>query len=101
MKAGEDAKSSVRFYQAARNTASSFPRAICRLFANRRDFHMAETTKLSVGRALEKLRGKDSPKSKLAALDEKIGALDTEIQRMRAARRRIERDQQAASNKRD
>ena len=33
---------------------------------------MAETTKLSVGRALEKLRGNDTPKTKMTRLDEKI-----------------------------
>ena len=55
---------------------------------------MAETTKLSVGQALEKLRGTESPKTKMTRLDEKIDALDKETQRLRAARRRLERDQQ-------
>ena len=36
---------------------------------------MAETTKLSVGQALDKLRGTDEPASKMARLDEKIEAL--------------------------
>jgi hypothetical protein len=54
---------------------------------------MAETTKLSVGQALEKLRGKESPRSKMTQLDDKIDALDKETQRLRAARLRIERDQ--------
>jgi hypothetical protein len=54
---------------------------------------MAETTKLSVGQALEKLRGADTPKTKMTRLDEKIDALDKETQRLRAAKRRIERDQ--------
>ena len=61
---------------------------------------MAETTKLSVGQALEKLRGTDSPKNKVTRLDEKIDALDEETQRLRAARRRLERDQRAGDNKR-
>jgi hypothetical protein len=62
---------------------------------------MAETTKLSVGQALEKLRGTDAPKSRMSRLDEKIDALDEETRRLKAARRRIERDQRAGSNKRD
>ena len=49
---------------------------------------MAETTKLSVEKALEKLRT-DSPKSKNERLDEKIDALDEEIKRMRAQRLRL------------
>jgi len=61
---------------------------------------MAETTKLSVGQALDKLRGTDVPKAKIARLDEKIETLDQETQRLRAARRRIERDQ-AGSAKRN
>lgn len=62
---------------------------------------MAETTKLSVGQALDKLRGTDVQKAKIARLDEKIETLDQETQRLRAARRRIERDQRAGSAKRD
>ena len=62
---------------------------------------MAETTKLSVGQALEKLRGTEAPKAKMARLDEKIDTLNQETQRLRAMRRRIERDQQAASTKPD
>ena len=54
---------------------------------------MAETDKLSVGKALEKLRGTEGSKSKIARLDEKIDALDEETQRLRALRLRIERDQ--------
>jgi len=53
---------------------------------------LAETTKLSVGQALEKLRGTDVPKAKMARLDEKIDALDEETQRLGAMRRRLERD---------
>ena len=62
---------------------------------------MAETTKLSVGQALEKLRGTDAPKAKMARLDEKIDTLDEETQRLRAMRRRLERDQRAGSTGRD
>jgi hypothetical protein len=62
---------------------------------------MAETTKLLVGQALEKLRGTEAPKTKKTQLDEKIDALDEETQRLRAARRRLERDQRAGATKRD
>ncbi|MGB6351522.1 MAG: hypothetical protein WBG10_16005 [Pseudolabrys sp.] len=62
---------------------------------------MAETTKLSVGQALEKLRGADAPKAKMARLDEKIDTLDQETQRLRAMKRRIERDQRAGTTEHD
>ena len=62
---------------------------------------MADTTKLSVNQALEKLRGTDSSKTKMTRLDEKIDALDEETRRMKAERRRIERDQKAGLNKKD
>ena len=58
---------------------------------------MAETTKLSVGQALEKLRGADAPQAKMTRLDDKIHALDEETQRLRAMRRRLERDQRPGS----
>ena len=58
---------------------------------------MAEITKLSVGRALDKLRGTDAPRSRMTRLDEEIGALDEETQRLRMTRRRLERDQRAGS----
>jgi hypothetical protein len=51
---------------------------------------MAE--KLSVEKALEKLRGSDEPKSRMTILDEKNKELDEEIRRLRAERRRLERD---------
>ena len=47
---------------------------------------MADTSKLSVGKALEKLRGTDEPKSKMTRLDEEIDALDAETQRLRTMR---------------
>ena len=56
---------------------------------------MAETTKLSVGQALDRLRGTDAPKTRITQLDEKIETLDEETRRLRAARRRLERDQRA------
>ena len=60
---------------------------------------MAETTKLSVEKALQKLRGSDPPKSKNARLDEKIGTLDEEIKRMRAQRLRLDRSQRATRDR--
>lgn len=54
---------------------------------------MAEIDKLSVGKALEKLRGTAGTQSKKARFDEKIDALDEETRRLRALRLRIERDQ--------
>jgi len=54
---------------------------------------MAEINKLSVEKALEKLRGTDAPQSKNARFNEKIDALDEETKRMRAQRLRLERHQ--------
>ncbi len=55
---------------------------------------MAETTKLSVEKALDKLRKADAaPKSKAARRDEEMEVLDEEIKRMRAQRQRLERRQ--------
>jgi hypothetical protein len=51
---------------------------------------MAETTKLSVEKALEKLRANDALKSKNARLNEEMDALDEEISRMRAQRLRLD-----------
>ena len=56
---------------------------------------MAEINKLSIGQALDKLRRPDA-QSKETRLDEKMDALDEDMQRMRAMRRRIERDQRTA-----
>ena len=50
------------------------------------------TKRLSVDKALEKLRGSDETKSRMTLLDEKHKALDEELQRLRAERRRLERD---------
>jgi len=62
---------------------------------------MAETTKLSVGQAIDKLRGTDGPKSKLTRLDEKIDDLDKETQRLRAMRRSLGPSKKIESNKPD
>ena len=59
---------------------------------------MAEINKLSVGQALDKLRRPDMPESKQTRLHEKMDALDKKMQRMRAIRRRLERDQAAAES---
>ena len=56
---------------------------------------MAEINKLSVGQVLDKLRSTDAPKSKIKRLDEKTEVLEQEIQRLRAAKRRLARNQQA------
>jgi hypothetical protein len=61
---------------------------------------MAETTKLSVEKALNKLRSADEPKSKAARMDEEIDALDEEAKRLREQRLRLERHQRR-STKRD
>ena len=58
---------------------------------------MAEINKLSVGQALDKLRGTDVPESKMPRLNRKNDELREDIQRLRATRRRLERDQRAGS----
>jgi len=60
---------------------------------------MAETSKLSVEKALEKLCEADAPKARIARLDDEIDELDEETQRLRAQRLRLERHQ-AHSRKR-
>jgi len=54
---------------------------------------MADTKKLSVEKALNKIRADDEPKSRSARRDEEMDALDEEIKRMRAQRLRLERHQ--------
>jgi hypothetical protein len=54
---------------------------------------MADTSKLSVEKALKKLRQSDAPKSTGRQLDDKIEVLDEEIERMRAQRLRLEAHQ--------
>jgi uncharacterized protein YdcH (DUF465 family) len=60
---------------------------------------MTETPKLSVQKALEKLRGADAPKSKNARLTEKIDALDDEIKRLKAQRLRLDRHQRRSAKR--
>jgi len=50
---------------------------------------MADTTKLSVSKALEKLRGTEDPKSKMTRLNHKNDDLDKELQRLKAMRRSL------------
>ena len=53
---------------------------------------MAEITKLSVGKVLDKLRSNDVPeKSRIMQLDDKIKTAEEEIERLRAARLRVKR----------
>jgi hypothetical protein len=54
---------------------------------------MAETSKLSVEKALEKLRGTETPKSRMAQLDDEIDELEAETKRLREQRLRLERHQ--------
>jgi hypothetical protein len=55
-----------------------------------RGFKMAETPRLSVEKALQKLRESDA-KADSASRASKIDALDEEIKRMRAQRLRLDR----------
>lgn len=58
---------------------------------------MAEITKLSVGKVLDKLRRNDAPESsKIMQIDDKIKTAEEEIQRLRAARLRVKRGRPAA-----
>jgi len=54
---------------------------------------MAETSKLSVEKALNKIREGDMQKSKTTRMDEGLAELDEETKRMRAQRLRLERHQ--------
>jgi hypothetical protein len=54
---------------------------------------MAEIKKLSVEKALNKIRADDAPKSRSGKRVDEMDALDEEIQRMRAQRQRLERHQ--------
>jgi hypothetical protein len=60
-----------------------------------KEITMAETTKLSVEKALNKLRGPDVIKSKGTQADEKIEAIEKETERLRAQRLRLERHQRS------
>jgi len=55
---------------------------------------MADTKKLSVEKALNKIRSDDeTPKSRSEKHDEEMDVLDEEIKRMSAQRQRLERHQ--------
>jgi hypothetical protein len=54
---------------------------------------MAETKKLSVEKALNKIRSDEASRSRSERRDEKMDELDEEIKRMRAQRLRLERHQ--------
>jgi len=63
---------------------------------------MAEINKLSVGKVLDKLRSDDAQNSpKILQLDEKIKTVDEEIERMRAARLRLQRGRGPGATGRD
>ena len=63
------------------------------LSSSRETAIMAEINKLSVEKALDKLRAGDAKQSKDALFNNKIDALDEEIERMRTQRLRLERHQ--------
>jgi len=58
---------------------------------------MAETPKLSVEKALEKLRSADASKSRDTRRTEEMDALDDEIKRMRAQRLRLDQHQRRST----
>jgi TolA-binding protein len=60
---------------------------------------MANTTKLSVEKALNKMHEADAQKSKSTRHEEQIDALDEEIKRMRAQRLRLEAHQRRSTKR--
>ena len=62
-------------------------------------FAMAETPKLSVEKALEKLRAADAKKSKNTGLTEKTEALEDEMKRLRAQSLRLDRHQRRTTER--
>ena len=60
---------------------------------------MSETGKLSVEKALNKLREADMQKSKSTRQEEQIEALDEETKRMRAQRLRLEAHQRRSTKR--
>lgn len=63
---------------------------------------MAEIHKLSVGKVLEKLRSNDAKNSsKLEQLEDKIKAVDEEMQRLRTQRKRLRRGPPSSKTGRD
>ena len=63
------------------------------LSSSRKTAMMAEINKLSVEKALDKLRAGDAKQSKDTLFNDKIDALDEEIERMRTQRLRLEQHQ--------
>ena len=61
---------------------------------------MAETTKLSVEKALTKLREADTQKPKSTKHEEQTDAFDEQIRRMRAQRLRLEAHQRRSTGRR-
>lgn len=59
---------------------------------------MAETKKLSVEKALNKLREADAQKSGTGDVDDRIDALEEETKRLRAQRLRLERHQRRSQD---
>ena len=59
---------------------------------------MAEIKKLSVEKALDKLRAGDAKQTKDARFDDKIDVLGEEIKRMRTQRLRLERRPRKPNN---
>ena len=60
---------------------------------------MAEINKLSVGKALDRLRGNKVEKtSGITQLEEKIKTTDEEIRRLRAARLKLKRNRPATNH---
>jgi hypothetical protein len=63
---------------------------------------MAEINKLSVGKVLDRLRSNDAPKSaKTTQPEKKIETTDEEIQRLRAAVRRVKPGRETGTTGRD
>ena len=60
---------------------------------------MADTTKLSVEKALNKIRSTDEQKSRNERIDDEIDALQKETERMRAQRLRLERHQRRSTQR--
>jgi hypothetical protein len=60
---------------------------------------MAETTKLSVEKALNKMREADTQKSKSKRADDRIHALEEETRRLREQRLRLERHQRRSAKR--
>ena len=60
---------------------------------------MTKTRKLSVEKALSKIREADARKSASARTNEESAAIDEEIKRMRAQRLRLERHQRRSTQR--